>query len=48
MRIDCGGGGCFFFFFFWVKRERYIEEKREISMGEERVGKEDRKKVRNE
>ena len=37
-----------FFFFFWVKRERYIEEKREISMGEERVGKEDRKKVRNE
>lgn len=47
MRIDCGGGGCFFFFF-WVKRERYIEEKREISMGEERVGKEDRKKVRNE
>ena len=47
MRIDCGGGGCFFFFF-GVKRERYIEEKREISMGEERVGKEDRKKVRNE
>ena len=47
MRIDCGGGGCFFFFF-WVKRERYIEEKREISMGEERVGKEDRKKVINE
>ena len=35
-------------FFFWVKRERYIEEKREISMGEERDGKEDRQKVRNE